>query len=69
MYDYESMLEKHIIVCFIDIYIKFDTLINFQFSTKLYAKRDDFEFAIVNFPHIDSSLYSDFLASPFCNKL
>lgn len=67
MYDYESMLEKHIIVCFIDIYIKFDTLINFQFSTKLYAKRDDF--ANVNFPHIDSSLYSDFLASPSCNKL
>lgn len=63
MYDYESMLEKHISVCFIDIYIQFDTLVNFQFSTKLYDKRGDFKLAIVNVPHIDSSLYSYFLTS------
>ena len=56
------------------LYVIFDT--SGQLSTKLYDKRDDFNFAIIKFPHFDNniptataygvyvqacSLYSDFL--------
>jgi hypothetical protein len=40
-------------VSFLNIYLKFD--INCQLSTRLYHKRDDFNFAIINFPHLDSN--------------
>jgi hypothetical protein len=53
---------------FLDIYIKFDT--NGQLPNRLFDKRDDFNFTIINFPRLHSnirnikyyqSLYSDFL--------
>ena len=52
---------------FLDLYLKFDD--SCQLSTKIYDKRDDFNFKIINFPNISqliryaraSSNYSDFL--------
>jgi len=41
-------------VSFLVINLQFDT--NDQLSTKLYDKRDDFNFAIINFPHLDGSI-------------
>ena len=38
---------------FLDLYLEFDT--NGQLSTRIYDKRDDFEFKIINFPHMDSN--------------
>jgi len=38
-----------------DIYPNFST--NGQLSIRLYDKRDDFNFAIIHFPHIDSKIY------------
>ena len=54
----------------LDIYLKFDT--NGQLSTRLYDKRDDFNFAIINFLPLDRNapirrLYSD--VSQRCNIL
>ena len=39
------------VVSQIDIYLKFET--TRHFSTRLSDKRDDFSFAIMNFPYID----------------
>ena len=39
------------VVSKIDIYLKFET--TRHFSTRLSDKRDDFSFAIMNFPYID----------------
>ena len=39
---------------FLEIYLKFDT--NGQLYIRLYDKRDDFNFSIINFPHFDSNI-------------
>ena len=41
---------------FLDLYLEFDT--NGQLSTRIYDKRDDFKFEIINFPHMDSNIPS-----------
>ena len=41
---------------FLDLYLEIDT--NGQLSTRIYDKRDDFKFEIINFPHMDSNIPS-----------
>ena len=43
-------------VSFLDLYLEFDN--SGHLSTKIYDKRDDFNFDIVNFPHLDSNIPS-----------
>ena len=46
--------ETSVSASYLDIYITFDS--NGQLSTKLYDKRDDFDFTIINFPHLSSNI-------------
>ena len=39
---------------YLDIFLEFDT--NGHLSTRLYDKRDDFNFTIINFPNLDSNI-------------
>ena len=39
---------------FLDLYLQYDQ--QGQLTTKLYDKRDDFDFPIVNFPFLDSNI-------------
>ena len=39
---------------YLDIFLEFDS--NGDLSTRLYDKRDDFNFTIINFPHLDSNI-------------
>ena len=39
---------------YLDIFLKYDT--NGHLSTRLYDKRDDFNFSIINFPYLDSNI-------------
>ena len=39
---------------YLDIFLKYDT--NGHLSTRLYDKRDDFNFTIINFPYLDSNI-------------
>ena len=39
---------------YLDIYLEFDS--NGHLSTRLYDKRDDFNFTIINFPHLISNI-------------
>ena len=39
---------------FLDFYLEFD--IPSHFSTRIYDKRDDFDFKIINFPHLSSNI-------------
>ena len=39
---------------YLDIFLEFDA--TGHLSTRLYDKRDDFNFAIINFPHLDSNI-------------
>ena len=39
---------------YLDIFLEFDS--NGHLSTRLYDKRDDFDFTIINFPHLDSNI-------------
>ena len=41
---------------FLDLFLEFDT--NGHLSTRIYDKRDDFNFDIINFPHLDSNIPS-----------
>jgi hypothetical protein len=42
---------------FLNIYLEFDD--SGQLSTKIYDKREDFNFKIINFPNINSGLLND----------
>jgi hypothetical protein len=44
---------------FLDLYLEFDD--SGQLSTKIYDKRDDFNFKIINFPNMYSNISSLFL--------
>ena len=39
---------------FLDLYLEFD--IHSHLSTRIYDKRDDFDFEIINFPHLSSNI-------------
>ena len=39
---------------YLDIFLEFDS--NGHLSTRLYDKKDDFDFTIINFPHLDSNI-------------
>jgi hypothetical protein len=54
---------------FLDIHVILDT--NGQLSTRLYDKRDDFNIAIINFPHLDSNIsfspaYGGYISQLIC---
>jgi hypothetical protein len=49
----KEKLEKASSLPFLEIYLKF--YINAQLSTRLYDKRDHFNFAITILPHLDST--------------
>jgi hypothetical protein len=51
---YELETETAFSASFLDIYLKCDT--NCQLSTRLYDKRGNSNFAIINFPHLDSNI-------------
>jgi len=57
MYEFDSSLD---IACnsasYLDLYLEHD--INGTLTTKLYDKRDDFNFPIVNYPFLDSNIPS-----------
>ena len=55
-----SALTRQEQVTFFDLYLEFDD--NGQISTKIYDKRDDFNFIILNFPNMCSNIP----ASPAC---
>ena len=46
-------------VLFLDILLKFDT--NSKLSIRLYCKREDLNFALMKFPHLDSNIPTTFL--------
>ena len=50
----KEKLEKASSLPFLEIYLKF--YINAQLSTRLYDKRDHFNFAPINFLHFDSNI-------------
>ena len=41
---------------YLDLHLEIDTLSRGRFNTKLYDKRDDFDFPIVNFPFLSGNI-------------
>jgi hypothetical protein len=65
-----------LLASFVDVYLEFDE--SGQLSTKMYDKRDDFNFKIINFPNVCSNIsaspaygvyISQFLLTPYLYTL
>jgi hypothetical protein len=48
---------------FLDLYLEFDD--SGQFSAKIYDKRDDFNFKIINFPNMCSNIPTEYISTRY----